>query len=442
MQRRFEVNDSILKNCKIYQMLQENAEKLHLSFHTPGHKIGAWDITELSFSDNLACPRGCLLEAEKDIACVLGAEKSFLLTDGSTCGVLSMLYAAKAMGAKKIAACQASHKSFYNGCSLLGLSPLTYARYESEKTPFAPTMSALKADFGEILEQADALFITSPDYYGNVADLKNIREYCNQTGKLLLIDGAHGGHLHFEKEKYAGAYADLWVDGVHKSLPAFTQGAVVSARTKVFAEKLQTAVGMFRTTSPSYPIMTSVEYAVKYPRNEALETEVRTYAENTSRILIKEDWTKLCAVFGAEAFAVEKDLQSLGIYPEFCDGNVIMFYLSPATTKEEFARLRVELNKFFEKYPLHGSKTNKKELQSTPTPLFFDKNAQTEWVEIQNAEGRICAADCGLFPPCTPLIVRGEKITEEKVILLQKADNVFGLSDGKILTVKKPKSEE
>ncbi|MBE7086054.1 MAG: aminotransferase class I/II-fold pyridoxal phosphate-dependent enzyme [Clostridiales bacterium] len=442
MQRRFETNDSVLKDCKIYQMLQENAEKQHLSFHTPGHKVGAWDITELSFSDNLACPRGCILQAETDIARILGAEKSFLLTDGSTCGVLSMLYVAKSVGVRKIAVCRSTHKSFYNGCSLLGLTPLTYAPYEDEKIPFPPTMSVLKSDFAEILEQADALFLTSPDYYGNVADLRNIREYCDQTGKLLLIDGAHGGHLHFDKKLYAGGYADLWVDGVHKSLPALTQGAVVSAKNAVLAEKLQEAVGIFRTTSPSYPIMASVEYAVKYPRNNELEIAVKAYAKTSPRLLLKEDWTKLCAVFGGDAFAVEEELQARGIYPEFCDGNVIMFYLSPATKKEEFDGLRVALNELFIKYPLHGSKIKEKGFQSAPVPFVLDKNANTEWVEMENAVGEICAADCGLFPPCTPLIARGERITEEKINLLHKAGNVFGLSDGKILTVKTPKSEE
>ena len=83
----FLTDKNVLADCKIYQMLLVHAQKEHLSFHTPGHKIGAWDITELSFSDNLSCPRGCIAEAEKDLAKSLGAERSFILTDGSTAGV-------------------------------------------------------------------------------------------------------------------------------------------------------------------------------------------------------------------------------------------------------------------------------------------------------------------------------------------------------------------
>ena len=131
--RRYLRNKEVLKRCHIYQMLQKAALRPHLSFHTPGHKIGRWDITELSFSENLSCPRGCIAKAEEDIAKILGAEKSFILTDGSTSGVLSMLHAARAMGVKKIAFCEASHKSVYNGCALLGLSPLLYPDKKQEK---------------------------------------------------------------------------------------------------------------------------------------------------------------------------------------------------------------------------------------------------------------------------------------------------------------------
>lgn len=416
-------DEKTLKSCKIYQMLLKNAQSKHLSFHTPGHKIGSWDITELSFSDNLSSPKGCIAEAEKEIAEILGAAKSFILTDGSTSGILSMLYAAKSLGVKTVAFCESSHKSVWNGCKLLGLSPLIYEQNSKNEG----TMSAMNA----IFDGADALFFTSPDYYGNVIDLARIREYCDKTGKLFLIDGAHGGHLHFDKTRYAGSCADLWVDGVHKSLPAFTQGAVVSARTEALAEKLREAVDIFRTTSPSYPIMASVEYAVKYPRNEELEK--RAWAlQKHPRVLKNDDWTKVCALFGENAFEAEKELESERVYPEFCDGNVVMFYLSPATSTDALKTLESRLKSLFEKYPYHS----KKEIQRVHAPLIFDKNAKTEWVELERAAGKICAANCGLFPPCTPLILAGERITKEKINLLQRADNVFGIQADKILVLR------
>ena len=435
--RRFLKNRRVLKTCKIYEMLSSHAKKKHLSFHTPGHKVGAWDITELSFSDNLSAPSGCILDAERDIAKILGANRSFILTDGSTSGVLSMLYAVKTLGAKTVAFPSDSHKSVYGGCKALGLNALVFPSKTKEKIPFPYTMDELKADFSAYLEQADAVFITSPNYYGRVAELSALREYADETGKLLLVDGAHGGHLHFDKKVYAGAFADLWVDGVHKCLPALTQGAVVSARDERTATALKTGVDIFRTTSPSYPIMASVEYAVKCPENRALALEVGAWKQATARVVDNDDVYKIVALFGKKAFAVEKELEGMGIYPEFCDGNAILFYLSPATKKKEFLKLKKTLTALFEKYPYEGEK----ELERVPAPVVLPKNRGTEWVEVSKAEGRICALECGLFPPCTPLFRAGGRIDKEALGVFLQANHRFGTVDDKILVFKKEEKE-
>ena len=424
--RKIFKDESTLKKCKIAQMLL--SQPPHISFHTPGHKTAGWDVTELDYTDNLSAPNGCIAEAEKDIAEILGAHKSFILTDGSTSGVLSMLYAAKSLGVKRILTCESAHKSVFNGCLALGLELLLYPAKKHKKIPFPYTMYELKEKFPSLLEEADALLYTSPDYYGNIADLAYIREFCDQTGKLFLIDGAHGGHLHFDKEIYAGTYADMWVDGVHKSLPALTQGAVVSAKTEEYAEALQKGVDIFRTTSPSYPIMASVEYAVKYPRNTELERAVQAYANRQNRVLLQADWTKLYARFGKSAFEVEKALEKQGVFAEFCDGYGILFYLSPATSQEEFDRLIQVLEELFVKYPL----TAEKEESVTLFPIDGDK----EWVPLALAEGRICAGLCGLFPPCLPLICKGETITKEKIEKLLNAPSTFGLKENTITVVK------
>lgn len=426
--------ENVLKDCKIFRML-EGQDTRHLSFHTPGHKTAGWDITELSYSDNLSDPRGCIAAAQADVAAVLGASASFLLTDGSTSGVFAMLHAAKMLGVKRIAVSESAHKSVFNGCAALGLQPLVYPQRTRGKIPFPYTMYELNAYFPALLAEADALFLTSPDYYGNIADLQAARAFCDKENKLLLVDGAHGGHLHFDKMRYAGAYADIWVDGVHKSLPALTQGAVVSAKNEKFAAALESAVDIFRTSSPSYPIMASVEYAVKYPRNEALEKRVGEYVKNTPRVYQNQDWTKLCALFGENAWTAQSELEKSGIYPEFCDGNVVAFYLSPVTSEEEFSRLCKALAQLFEKYPL---RENAEEVIARER---VDTNAPTEWVEIRQAVGRICAQPCGLFPPCTPLFGVGERISAEKLQRLGKAQFTFGIKKDKILVFKEEEKE-
>lgn len=414
MMKRIFTHKPTLANCKIYQMLRRQAKAEHISFHTPGHKTQGFDITELSYSDNLACPTGCIAEAEQDIARLTGAAASFILTDGSTAGVYAMLYAAKATGVKTLAVPQTAHKSVFCGCEILGITPLTFH---------------VEQVFCETVKKADGVLITSPDYYGRIPDLKSLRDYCEAEHKLFLIDGAHGGHLRFEKALYAGAFAHLWVDGVHKSLPALTQGAVVSAKTPSLAALLFKGVNAFRTTSPSYPIMASVEYAVKYPRNPSLEEAVRRFAATTPRVILHEDWTKLCVRFGKNADVAQTDLEKRGVFSEFCDGDYIVFYLSPATKFAHFKRLCKTLTLLLEKYPYI-------ENERIPAPLVLQKTGEVEWVDLPLSLGKICAEDCGLFPPCTPLLIRGEVITQEKLSLLQSAKKKFGLWQGKIAVFK------
>lgn len=437
----FPIRKRVLKTCHIYTMLAEHAKGRHLSFHTPGHKVGAWDLTELDYSDNLSCPNGCIAEAESDVSALLGSAASFLLTDGSTCGVLSMLLAAKSLGVGKLVAPRLSHKSVFNGCKLLGVELVLLENPLDGKIPLPPPVSA----FERALSTADGAILVSPDYYGNVPDLSALRALCDREKKLLLIDGAHGGHLRFDRRLYAGAYADLWVDGVHKSLPALTQGAVVSARTKPLAEKLRSAVDTFRTTSPSYPVMASVEYAVRYPRNPALEKQVSDFAARyPSYLRLADDWTKLVAIFGENSFSVKKELEKSGIYAEFCDGNAILFYLSPATSARDFRTLKRKLSEAFRRYPPVGKDSLSAEGDNASLEAVRDGDARekgnekTEYLPPKEAIGRICARDCGLFPPCTRLLSVGDPVTEEKANLLSRADNAFGLRKGKIAVFSSP----
>ncbi len=317
---------------RIASMLR--AQGKHISFHTPGHKRAGADITELSYSDCLLSPRGVLKAAQEDVARILGAERSFLLTDGSTSGVFSMLWCLKAAGICSVAAPVFSHPSVRNACKAFGFEIVPVPQTVRCGIPCQP--AAEEAE--RALARAGALLVTSPDYYGNFPDLAALSAVCKRAGKPFLIDGAHGSHLHFTPELYAGSYADLWVDGVHKSLPALTQGAVVSAKNAKWGELLGGSVKMFRTSSPSYPIMASVEYAVKYPRNEKIERAAELF--KTQYGCVKNaDWTKILVPFGQNCSLARERLERSGVYPEFDDGNYLLFYLSPCTREGELKKL-------------------------------------------------------------------------------------------------------
>lgn len=388
-------------------------QKKHISFHTPGHKRAGADITELRYSDNLMNPAGVLKCAEDDIAGILHAEKAFLLTDGSTAGIFAMVYACKAAGVRSLALSAFSHQSVKNACAVTGVRAVEYGGRRKKGIPLQPTAEELQ----DALSRSDALLLTSPDYYGFSAPLSEARALCEKAGKPLIVDGAHGAHLHFTRA-HAGYYADMWVDGAHKSLPALTQGAVVCANAR-WADALCEAVKMFRTSSPSYPIMASVEYAIKYPRNEVIERAAETCKRELSAVK-NDDWSKILIAFGDECDLAQDYLEAHGVYPEFNDGNYLCFYLSPCTK----ARHLRKLARLVKKIP-RGEVCDEEEEAGA-------RGKTVEWVPLGEAAGRTCAREAGLFPPCVPLLRVGCKIGETSVKKLT-GKNTFGLRDGMVL---------
>lgn len=401
---------------KLYlaDMLAAQERRKHISFHTPGHKKRGADITELSYSDNLSAPTGVIGQAQADIAHILGADASFLLTDGSTSGVYAMLMALRDAGVRKLAVPVCSHVSVLRGSSLMGLELIPVAQEFSGGIARQPTVEAVR----HAMETADALILTSPDYYGFFPDLGAIAELMQAQSKPLVIDGAHGSHLH-GTALHASNYASMWVDGVHKSLPAMTQGAVVSAKG-IWTDLLAESVPCFRTTSPSYPILASIEYAVKYPRNERIERA----AEGVKRALgalENPDWSKIVIPFGKKSGDARRFLESRGVYPEFDDGNYLMFYLSPATRRRELNKL-VQLVKRLPRGEVASDARMRGRTGNTTVALL-----------PQEAVGRVCAQTCGLFPPCMPVLLPGDVVSGDAARRLSGAVSAFGLSDGKII---------
>lgn len=438
-------------NCKIYEQLKKyaGAEK---SFHMPGHKANKeflkyfpeapLDVTELGYSDNLACPEGVIREAQEDIARITGAEKSYILTDGSTSGVMSMIFAVKDFG-KKIIIFLNSHRSVWNACRLFGLEPvIAHGKYKDGvyRPPTADEISRLAED-----KEICGMIATSPDYYGNIADLSGYKRALK--GKFLLVDGAHGAHLCFEKDRegYAGVYADIWVDGAHKTLPALTQGAVLNVKNAELIKGAEEGLSLFRTSSPGYPVMASVEFGYKYLFNNPAvipkaKNEIEKFKSGLNYGVYRSgDWTKLCVDFGGagkDAFAVQKELEKSGIYTELCDGRYILFYLSPMICGESLKKLDraiIEIGNKFENTYIPRPEPEK---IADGKGFLSACNAEYEYIDLKNAKGRVCARNAGLNPPCIPVAVAGETITDYEIKLLSVADGTFGLSGGKVAVVK------
>lgn len=405
------------------------------------------DVTELSYSDNLLCPAGVIAKAQKDIAKILGAARSYITTDGSSSGVLALVYCASKRG-NKLIVFRNSHQSVWNACKLFGIEPLIVQGAERDgvlQPPDCETIERLISNDANIA----GVLATSPDYYGNIAPLSGYKEIVKKYNRLLLVDEAHGAHLAFGDKGYAGLYADMWVDGAHKTLATLTQGAVVSVNNEDLIPLAEDALSLFRTTSPSFPIMASVEYGIKSIANRiTVLTQAKEIVENFKRktsgftFYQNDDWTKLLIDFKPLGVSPQLALQRLekkGIYAEFADGRYILFYLSPIIKEKELTNLAKHLNTIINNKKLKGTYREKPEIPESERSYSFQYalKRQSEWIDLEKAVGRMCAKNAGLAPPCIPLVVTGEMITNATVKALLQAKSTFGLNNGKICVVKK-----
>ena len=440
----------------IYNQLKKSA-KFTKSFHIPGHKANGdfkakfkdatLDITELPYSDNLLCPDGVIDKAQKDIAKILRAQKSYITTDGSSSGVLSMVYCASKKG-NKLIVFRNSHQSVWNACKLFGVEPLIVQGEEREgvlQPPDCQIMEKLIAND----ENIAGVLATSPDYYGNIAPLAKYKEILKKYNRLLFVDEAHGAHLAFGDKGYAGLYADMWVDGAHKTLPSLTQGAIVSVNNNELISLAEEGLALFRTTSPSYPIMASVEYGVKSIANNSkliktAKDTVEKFKREASGFTFyqNDDWTKLLIDFKPleiSPIRALKELEKKGVYAEFADGRYILFYLSPQVADKDLKNLKKNLDAVVANTKLQGTYHAKPKFPQLERSYSFQYalKRKSEWVNIEEAVGRMCAQNAGLTPPCIPLVVTGEMITEETAKILSHSKNTFGLKNGQICVVQK-----
>ena len=445
----------------IYGALKKYKKLRPVRFHMPGHKAdskrfrlfrdAALDITELPFAVCLENPDGIIAAAESDVAEIFGAKKSFFLTDGSSCGVFAMLYAARRRGGKVVIA-RGAHKSVYNACAVLGIEPYAIKGNELDGVPLPPTAAEIE-DALKKERDVCAVLVTSPDYYGNISDLAAIRRICDRYGKLFLVDGAHGAYLRFDPDehRYAGEYADAWVDGAHKTLPTLTQGAIVHANRDDVVADLREGAGIFRTTSPSYPIMASIEYGAKYLAEhggaliDALKREfslMKMRLKKRGVLFYEGGETLQFAVdfggMGISPYLAEEQLEKRKIYAEMNDGRYILFYFSPLTRPRHLLRLERAIRRLAKMRSLKDTYAPKPATAygvkkfSYLTALTFRK----ESVPVEECAGRIAARNAGVTPPCIPVVLAGEQITPQAAEALKKSKHVFGVADGKIEVIK------
>lgn len=425
----------------IYELIKQYSSKNPLRFHTPGHKglLDPLDITELELAD-YGSTLSYLPAAEKMTAQYYSANYTHYLISGTTSGILTLI---SALPKGRIIVGRASHKSIFNGCLLSGVEPLIIENEIVEDISLPLSAEAIeKAILAN--PDAEAVFLTSPNYYGQNADLKAIKNIIGD--RYLLVDAAHGAHFGASPllPENATKYADACVLSAHKTLPAFTQTAYLNVNDEKLEKSVKNILNLSTTTSPSFLFMAGLEYATKYLKEHS--ENYKTLYDAINKYLPfrmkNDDFTRI--VIDLKPYNINGTQADLflqkhhNVYCEFGNERYIVFIISIVDCVETVKRLGEALQDMFKKAKDLPSYDYDQRPSFRPARAmsFIDASRQeTEYVDLSESEGRISAIEAGLFPPCLPVIARGEIITKEVVEILSRT-NTFGVNNGKILVLK------
>lgn len=428
------------------------------NFAMPGHR-GRVDFdfdfgddwTEVTGADNLLDPTEAIAEAQAEIAAAYGVKKSVFVPAGSTTGIKLALYLALKPG-EKILIQRNSHQSLFHGAVALDLH-LSYlpANVDEATGLFA---GVDPADVERALDgdpSIAAVFLTSPDYFGGGLKLKEIADIVHARDKILIVDEAHGAHWAFTPlAKFSAVnYADYTVQSLHKTMAALTGAALLHINGHVDEKKLLKGMGLFLSTSPSYLLMLSSEYAVAAGKELDWEKLLRhrariernlpqlTVVKARGPFMACEDPMKfLFHLPGYRGDEVVSLLAEEGVYLEMGDGYYALAILSPYHEDEDVDRLIRAIHSLPKKEEGSGFEKGiypETEAVFRPREAFF---TETEIVSIAEAKGRVAAQNITPYPPGIPVVIYGERITEEVIRAIKGRKGIPGFEGGKITVIK------
>ena len=445
---------------KIEDKLVELSESDVYPFHMPGHKrqinskINPYsiDITEIENFDNLHDAKGIIANAQEKASKLYGSRKTYYLINGSTCGLLASIFAVTKRGSKVVIA-RNCHKAVYNAALLRELEikyiyPLI--------TEYGIQGKIIEEDIENILEedeQISAVVITSPTYDGVVSNVRKICQIAHKKDIPVIVDGAHGAHLGFSEdmpENPVKLEADLVIESVHKTLPAFTQTALLHVCTdRVDRGKIEKYLGIFETSSPSYVLMSGIEKALDLIKDNKVELFLefkdkrddfyeKVSKLNKLKVLRKQDFSEKEAydfdeskiiMMTNEAGISGKRLQEIlldeyQIQLEMSAGNYALAISTIMDTKEGFDRLAnalVEIDRRIQRDQEKISNINKDDKilnasiyqsKEKVMEIYEADRANYKAVALDEAIGRISKNYINIYPPGIPLLVPGEKISK------------------------------
>ena len=411
-------------------------------FYMPGHKgksfLGAepWDITEIDGADVLYSAEGIIKESEDLASSLFHTAHSFYSAEGSTLAIKAMLtLAAQNCGSTErplILAARNAHKAFLYGAALLDMEiEWMYPEPFTHLCRCEITADILRKYLTQSARIPCAVYITSPDYLGQVADIRALSEVCREFSVPLLVDNAHGAYLNFLSPSLhpIALGADACCDSAHKTLPVLTGGAYlhISKHAPVsFTENARNALSLFASTSPSYLILQSLDLCNRYLSDgyeEKLCACIRKIEEIKSEMSKKgffpEESEPLKIVLHTAKYGYTGDevchhLHKFHIVPEFYDKEYLVLMITPENSDTDFERLSLALSYIEPKDALKPITYLPQKALSRLSPRRA-LLAPQEIVSVEQAEGRICAAPSVSCPPAVPIVISGEEVTRDAI---------------------------
>ena len=426
-------------NTPICDFARRYADSGALRLHMPGHKgaplLGPepYDLTEIDGADSLYEASGIIRESEENASSLFGCTTLYS-TEGSSLCIRAMLYLTVIYARQKgqrplIAAGRNAHKAFVSAAALLDLEiSWLYPEENASYLTCRPDPEKLDAFLARAPEKPAAVYITSPDYLGNTADIEGLARVCHRHGVLLLVDNAHGAYLKFlpRSQHPMDLGADLCCDSAHKTLPVLTGGAylhLASGLPELFFRQAKNALCLFGSTSPSYLILQSLDRANPYLAEGYRERHgafTGATGALTGRLighgntLMGAEPLKLTLAakdYGYSGTALAALLREGGIVCEFADPDFLVLMLTPETGSAGLAMLEKALLSL----PRRPALSEKAPDFCRPEKVMSIREASlspSEIVPVSACAGRVLAAANVGCPPAVPIVVCGERIDE------------------------------
>jgi len=426
----------------IVSFLKSYQEKSPVRMHMPGHKgagilgFEGMDLTEIYGADELFAAEGIIKESEQNASSLFGCP-TYYSTQGSTLCIQTMCTIlcqdAKSKGKKpKILAGRNAHRSFIHAAALLDFE-IEWLYGNSDYLSCKIHAEDLEKAIIESLPTA--VYLTNPDYLGNLLDIQSLASVCKKHNVLLAIDNAHGAYLRFLEPSLhpIDLGADLCCDSAHKTLPVLTGGAYLhlsESLNQVWKNDVKHFMEYFSSTSPSYLIMASLDAA-----NEVLDTTFRNSLSECVRsvaslknTLVQHGYTILSGEpmkitistkeFGYTGNEIANLLMECDIYPEFYDSDYIVLMPSPYNTKDDLKRLETCLCGI-ERKPLLINKPPKLEQSKKAMNVRQALFSSSITLDVSKSLGQVCSSVTVSCPPAILPVIPGEVISESSIEVMR-----------------------